>query len=229
MLDPFNEFKEQAMFAALTSSQLKRLVDNSHKLPLSKSQVLFNMGEESTHFYYLKSGRIKIARSTQQGMEKVLTIVHPGQLFAEAVMFLEHSKFPASAIALEACEVISFESRIFTTFLRESQDLSMAMFSNLTKRLHEQIIEIENLTMQNANYRLLNYIDRLLPAGDIASAQIEFPGPKATIASRLSITPETFSRALHALNEQKLIKLKGKSRHIEIPDIALFKHYLSEQ
>jgi DNA-binding Lrp family transcriptional regulator len=43
------------------------------------------------------------------------------------------------------------------------------------------------------------------------------PAPKHVIASRLSITPETLSRALKELTKQGLIKLEGAQ--IELVDV----------
>ena len=52
-----------------------------------------------------------------------------------------------------------------------------------------------------------------------ASARsISLPVSKATIASRLSITPEYFSRVLHDLEEAGLIR--RDKRDIHIPDTA---------
>ncbi len=223
---PVEDLQKLPMFESLTSDQLNNLLNHSQSYTLKKGQVLFSMGKRSNHFYYLHSGQIKISRSTRQGQEKVLTIVHPGQLFAEVVMFMDTGLFPANAEALEPSEVIGFENQIFTGFLQESPCLSMATLGNLTKKLHKQIIEIESLTMQNANYRIVNFIDTLIPSETNSPVEVELPGPKSTIASRLSITPETLSRGLHYLSEKNLINLQGTSRRIEIPDIAKFKQYL---
>ena len=190
------------VFAALTSDQLNHLLDHSRNVSLEKGQVLFRMGTLSRHFYFLKTGQMKIARNSKDGLEKVLAIVHPQQVFAEAVMFVEGNLFPATATAIEASEVIGFDNQIFVGYLRESNDLSMAMLGNLTIRLHQQIIEIDNLTMRNAHYRLLHYMETLIPPNATNTAEIELPAPKNTIASRLSIRPETLSRVLHELDTQ---------------------------
>ena len=221
------ELKKIALFEALSPEQIDNLIKHAQKLSLRKNQVLFRMGEKSNHFYYLRSGMVKIARSSPQGLEKVLTIVNPGQLFAEAAMFLQDARFPATASAIVSSDVIGFENRIFTSYLKQSDNLSLAMISNLSQRLHGQIIEIDNLTMQNANYRLLNYLNNLIPSSTSDTVTVELPGPKQTIASRLSITPETLSRALHSLNELELIKIQGRTRQITIPSVINFREYMN--
>jgi CRP-like cAMP-binding protein len=49
-------------------------------------------------------------------------------------------------------------------------------------------------------------------------ATFELPASKQVIASRLNLTPETFSRILHSLSQAGLITVKGK--RITVPDIT---------
>jgi CRP-like cAMP-binding protein len=46
---------------------------------------------------------------------------------------------------------------------------------------------------------------------------VSLPASKATIASRLSLTPEYFSRVLHELETNQLIRIDR--REIHIPDV----------
>jgi hypothetical protein len=53
-------------------------------------------------------------------------------------------------------------------------------------------------------------------ATDPTAATASLPASKATIASRLSLTPEYFSRILHELEAAGLIRIDGRA--IRIPD-----------
>ena len=53
--------------------------------------------------------------------------------------------------------------------------------------------------------------------------QVSLPVSKATIASRLSITPEYFSRVLHELEAAGLIRID--KREIHIPDVERLANY----
>lgn len=55
-----------------------------------------------------------------------------------------------------------------------------------------------------------------VPPGEVNVAVVTLPTAKATVASRLGMTPETFSRALSALAEEGLLRSEG--RHIHIND-----------
>ena len=57
-----------------------------------------------------------------------------------------------------------------------------------------------------------------LKAKDAVALNVSLPVSKATIASRLSITPEYFSRVLHELEVAGLIRID--KRDIHIPNAA---------
>ncbi|MBE9561336.1 MAG: winged helix-turn-helix domain-containing protein [Proteobacteria bacterium] len=87
----------------------------------------------------------------------------------------------------------------------------------MSQRLHMWINEIDQLTLQSATYRLINYLLYQVPDGN-NSYKIEFLIPKHVIASRLSIQPETFSRILNSLNKAELIRVDARTIYIDNVD-----------
>jgi CRP-like cAMP-binding protein len=214
------------LFAALSDQQFETLVAKSKVIQLEKSETLFRIDDKAAAFFVLIDGSIKVAIDSPQGVEKVLTIVRPLDLFAEAVMFLEKPCYPVNAIALQPSKVISFDSNLLISMLRNSPDVSLKMLSLLSARLHNHINEIETLTSQNSTSRVLNYLGSLITTKADNKATLLLEISKKNLASRLSITPETLSRVLHKLMEHNIIELDGK--HIVVPDIAKYRKYLLE-
>lgn len=211
------------VFSALNSRQIKELLSNSHHIKLSKDQTLFNMGDIAHSFYLLTNGQVKFTRNSLEGVEKVLEIVRPGYFFAESVMFLTENRYPTNCVAVKQSEVISFNNQQFVKLLHESTELSMALLANLSKRLHQKVKEIDGLTLQNATIRVVNYLTSLFPDSSANSIKIELDTPKQTIASIISVTPETFSRILKELDDNGLLEIKRES--VFIPDIKKLSEY----
>ncbi len=211
------------VFSTLKNKQRKELLDNSHHIKLSKDQTLFNMGDIAHSFYLLKKGQVKISRNSAHGMEKVLEIVRPGHLFAEAVMFLTENRYPANCVALKKSEVIGFNNQQFVNLLHESTELSMALLADLSQRLHRKVKEIDSLTLENATIRVVNYLNGLIPDHNAMSTKIRLDTPKQTIASIISVTPETFSRILKQLEDEELLEIKRDS--IFIPNVEKLTKY----
>ena len=216
--------KSLHLFSALSDEQFAHLMTFSRKFNLKKEQTLFEKGDVADYFFYLTSGQIKISRTSVKGTEKVLHIVQPGNLFAEAVAFFPSGIYPSTATTMKASVILGFDTKIFINYLHDSPQLSMDMLRNLSIKLHQHIIEIENLSIQNSTFRVLNYINSLIDDENSTSATIKLDAPKSTIASRLSVTPETFSRTLRQLNEKDIINVKGKT--IQVSDIPKFKEFI---
>jgi CRP/FNR family transcriptional regulator, dissimilatory nitrate respiration regulator len=171
----------------------------------------------------VRSGQMKLFRLSLDGVEKVIEIIQPGQTFAEAVMFMERQNYPVSAEAITASEVYSFDSRGFMQVLRESTDTCFRLMADMSMRLHMRLNEIDHLTLQNATYRMINYISQQIPEGATADIEIELNAPKSIIASRLSVQPETFSRILSNLTKEGIISVHGKN--VRILDVKKLRAY----
>ena len=198
------------LFSVLDDEQLATLLRYTRAVQLQENETLFEFGQSAERFYLLVSGQVKLFRVSEDGNEKIIEIVSPGKLFAEAVMFIQHGRYPVSATALQPSEVYSFENRAFARMLQESNGLCLKLLASLSMRLHAQINEIDNLSLQNATFRVIGYMLDLLPDPCTESAVLDLAVPKQVIASRLSITPETLSRILHTMARNDIISINGK-------------------
>jgi CRP-like cAMP-binding protein len=59
------------------------------------------------------------------------------------------------------------------------------------------------------------------------STSVELPALKQVLASRLGMTPETFSRAMRSLSAEGLISVDGSV--LQIPDVAALDAYARSQ
>lgn len=87
------------------------------------------------------------------------------------------------------------------------------MIAGLSLRLHRLISDVEAYSLRSATQRLIGYLLRSDHEHEETPGQtlVTLPASKSVIASRLSITPERFSRVLHELTEARLIEVAGRS------------------
>lgn len=199
------------LFDALSDEQFERVMKNAAVVKLAPKQALFSFRQAAERFYLVKSGQVKLFRVSADGDEKVVEIVQPGKTFAEAVMFMEKHMYPVDAEAIESTEVYSFDMNTFLDLLKDSRQTCFRLMASMSQRLHGLVEEINNLTLQNATYRLVNYLLDQLPEGAVEAPAIHLATPKSVIASRLSIQPETLSRTLARLAGQGLLEVHGSS------------------
>ena len=206
------------LFSHLDESQLQAMRESARELSLQDGQLFFQAGDPASHFYLVLEGQIKLSKLSLQGQEKVIEIIPPGETFAEALMFAEQPAYPVNATAIGKTRLLSFESAPYLKILRNSNAACFRLMADMSRRLKHLINEIELLSLQNARYRLASYLWRRWQADGAGEGAIELKIPKGVIASRLSITPETLSRTLHAFSEEKILRVDGQRVTILDPE-----------
>jgi CRP-like cAMP-binding protein len=211
------------LFSGMEPGALQRVAASARCLTFEDGERLFHFGDPAHRFYLVREGRVALSRSSPAGDEKIVDIIQPGQTFAEALMFMGSPVYPVTATALGVVQVFAFDNNTFMELLGDSNALCFRLLGNLSLRLHQLLFEIESLSLQGARSRLVNFLLSLLPEGSTSPAMVTLPAQKQVIASRLSITPETFSRLMHDLQEAGLVVIDGGT--VTVRDIKGLGHF----
>ena len=214
-LDSKPWLRRNYLFAGLDDDELNIVTGNMQEIRLDEGCLLFEHGQLAERFFMVIEGQIKLYRLSEEGDEKVIEIVRPGETFAEAVMFMSGRVFPVNASTLAKSRLLSFSNAAFMALLRNSPASCFRLMADMSQRLHKRLNEIDSLTLHNATYRLIGYLLRELPDDVLQSPEIVLTTPKHVIASQLSIKPETFSRILMRLSRDGLIVVRGNSIVLE--------------
>lgn len=206
------------MFAAVDASSLDRIAEHVTEHRLGRGEVLFRQNSPCTGFYVVVHGQMKLAVTAPNGNEKVLEIIPAHMSFGEAVMFLGRP-FPVTAEALTDSLVLGVPRDPVQDLIDSDKLFARKMLAGLSLRLHSLVKDVEGYALRSSTQRLIGYL--LREAGDESEAgpvEIDLPTSKQVLASRLSVTPETFSRILHNLGSAGLLEVDGKT--IRVPDLA---------
>lgn len=231
------------MFDGLDSAHAEYLAAQSRPTFLPAGQVLFRRGTPSTGFYIVRDGRMQLSVSNSEGMVKVVEILSPGSAFGHAVMFLREP-YPVDATALADTHLVFVPAVAVDRVLDEDSSMARIMLASMAKRLQSKIQDIAMLSLQSASQRIVAYVLGAVGAGPYdlgggreaapnagyrpgVSASVELPALKQVLASRLGMTPETFSRAIRTLTGEGLISVDGSV--LQIPDVAALNEYARGQ
>lgn len=221
----YSELNSITLFSQLTREQLDVVINQSRIIELKAGEKLFYAGENARYFYYLKQGQVRIFLESSEGNEKVIDVIHSGQMFAEAVAFLDQEPYPVSAQTLKKSTLYAIDIVAFKSVLKESIETCFRVMAALTKRLHFQLMEINNLSLHNATYRLISHLIQQVPESASGDTHFVLDYPKNVLASRLSIKPETLSRILLRMKNNQLIDIE--SNQIILKNLEKLKLYLS--
>jgi len=201
-----DDLRNAPLLSRLSDDQLERVRQRAVQRRLDEGELLFTQGDAAQRFYLVQSGQMRLFRLAADGSEKIIEIVSPGQTFAEALMFLQSPSYPVSAAALAPARLIAIDAGDFAAMLRESVDTCFVVMGALSQRLRALIGEIDDLTLHSASERVARWLLEHCPA---ERRELVLDVPKAVLASRLSIQPETFSRVTKQLARDGVIEVHG--------------------
>ncbi len=208
------------LFSNMRDEELARLASGCQLRRMERGKLVFRTGEPCQEFHVTVLGQVKLFAIAPNGTEKVIELCGPGHSFAEAVMFMD-MPYMISAQTLTDSLILTVGKAAVLGEIAANPDFSLRMLAGLARRLHGLVKEVEAYTLHSGVQRVIGYLlgDRVSES-EVASESItvSLPVSKAAIASRLSLTPEYFSRVLNELETAGLIQVD--KRDIRIPDTA---------
>lgn len=202
--------KQSHLFSGLTQENLTLLGTICRVGEYRRGEILFEQGEQSTGFYFVMSGKVKIYKLSPEGKERILHIVQAGSTFAEAAIFADGC-YPAFAEPLEKTTLVFFPKKDFLDLLHQHSQIAINIIGGLSKFLRQFVLQIEDLTFRDVPARLARY---LLEIGADEQAQVTLPFSKTQLASNLGTVSETLSRTFRKLSDEEIIRVQGKTIEI---------------
>ncbi len=204
---------QSPLFREIAPEEIGRIALACHDIHAPKGTILFQKGDPSTGFYLIVYGQVKLTFLAQSGAEKIVEIISQGQTFGEAVMFLE-KPYPVYAQTLADSLLLHVSKHAVFEEIRSNRTFALKMLAGLSIRLHGLVHDVADYSLSTSMQRLIGFLLSQDKSGTKleSGTPITFPLPagKAVIASRLNITPETFSRLLHDLSSSGLITVRGR-------------------
>ena len=207
------------LFSNMRDEELQRLATGCQLRRVERGKVIFRTGDPCHEFHVNVLGQVKLFVISPTGTEKVVELVGPGNSFAEAVMFMG-VPYVLSAQTLTDSLILSIEKDVVLREIGASPEFALRMLAGLSRRLHGLIKDVEAYALHSGVQRVIGYLlgDDNLDETENASQAItvSLPVSKAAIASRLSLTPEYFSRVLNELETAGLIHVDKRDIHISV-------------
>lgn len=209
------------LFNEMQDAELDRLAEGCIVRRAARSEMLFRVGEPCDEFHVVISGQVKLFALAPNGQEKVIELISPGQPFAEALMFTGRP-YIVNAQALVESLILTVKKQAVLREIENDHRFALRMLAGISKRMHGLIHDVESYSLRSGMQRVIGYLlheetpEMPCEITETGQRTVTLPVSKATLASRLSLTPEYFSRVLHELINEGLIEVE--KRHIRISD-----------
>jgi CRP-like cAMP-binding protein len=207
------------LFSDLKRPELERLALGCQLRRFARGEAVFRVGEPCEEFHVTVTGQVKLFAVSPSGQEKVIELVGPGGSFAEALMFTGRP-YIINAQALSDSLLLSVKKHAVVSEIEGDARFAMRMLAGISRRLHGLVHDVQSYTLHSGTQRVIGYLlrDQSSEERDRSEAvTVSLPVSKATVASRLSLTPEYFSRVLHELEQAQLIEVDKRDIRIVDP------------
>ena len=197
-----NRLKTIDMFSKIDEDTLDKIYDITTVDKYEENSIVFYEGDSSKYLHCLLKGVVKLYKTTSNDKEIILKYFHPNELIAEVASF-ENIPYPATALAHSNVELLKIDFEKFKQIMYNNPELSFAIQISLIKKIKTLETVISRHIILDAKERVIEYI--------YDYTEDFFKLKNVEIAKILNLTPETLSRVLRTLKDEKYIDMKLKS------------------
>ena len=209
------QLRRHPLFADVPEHVLNDLVSGAFGERREPGEYFFREGDPARHYLLVAQGRVDMVRVGIEGQERVAKFFGPGELVAEAAMFMSHGRYPMSARAADAAAVLCLPRERLRAACLEHSPLALRLLEALSGRLFGTVNEVSSFALAAAPQRLAAYL--LAQKGEQATLRLELPLATHQLAGHLGIRPETLSRIFTQWVQEGHVA--GRGRVWELRDI----------
>lgn len=204
------------IFSDLPPDTLEKIVEVGSKRKYEKENLILMEEEAGSALFVIISGKVKIARTSNDGREVILSILSESDFFGEMAI-LDGQTRSATVVALENSELFIIQRDQFLELLKKHPEISIALLYELSKRLRAADLKIKSLTLKDAEGKVATVILQIADEqGKIKQGivEIEKLPLQQDLANMAGTSRETISRTLHSFVKKGLIELEGNKLRI---------------
>jgi CRP-like cAMP-binding protein len=204
--------KDNSIFSDLTREQLESFKDVVKTSFHKKKEVIFIKDDSCHGFYVLKSGRVKLLRSSKDGKEHIIKILQPGELLGMEI-FYEGKRHSNTAIAMDDCELCYIGKENFFRILEKESSITKKVIVALSSELNQAYEKIGRMGLMNARAKMAHLLSTLASEYGISEdgrIRLNLTLSRMEIAELLGITQETSIRLLKTFKDEGIIEIKRK-------------------
>ncbi|MDA3844387.1 MAG: Crp/Fnr family transcriptional regulator [Candidatus Kapabacteria bacterium] len=126
----------------------------------AKNEIIYLSDESSDNIYFLKNGRIKISKYSDDGKELVLAMLGPGEIFGESVLSGGDQR-EEDAEAMEDAVICSIDHHKFTELMVRNPELNLKIIKFIGFKLKKVQSKLEQLIFKNYEERIRYFIQEM--------------------------------------------------------------------
>jgi CRP/FNR family transcriptional regulator, cyclic AMP receptor protein len=196
------------VLSELPETLLSEIFKDAVACDLREGEVLFRAGDAGDGCYRIQSGLVKIVVASQQGEERIISLLGPDAIVGELSM-IDGMPRSASVVAIADCS-LSFVSR--TTFQKYTEahpELTSYLVRTLARRLRETDDALAAATFLSVKARLalalLNLADYIGKDNGDGRIELRHKIGQGDLAAMAGVARENVSRTMSEWRRREIV------------------------
>jgi CRP-like cAMP-binding protein len=198
-----------ALFKSLPPAVISELAASAKALAPRRGAQIYRRDERCAGVYIVMSGRVMLSVSQPPDANKVTGLIGPGGHFGLAATLLGAPQ-ALSAETLADSTLLMIPRTALLDCAADTPALGLQIAIALSHELAALTDDIEAASLRSGRQRVAGYLLEIAGTNGAQARPFALPAKKSIIASRLSLTPEYFSRMLHELIVTGSILVEGR-------------------
>jgi len=176
-----------------------------------RDAVIYEDGSMGDYMYIISEGQVKITKMSEDGREKILEILGPGNFHGEMAL-LDRAPRSASAKTITPCVLLALSRADFLGLLKQNHEVTLELIRVLARRLRETDEQIKGLLFERVEGRTRRLLARLAkePVPGREDRIATSPITHQQLADLVGTSRETITRVVKELKDEGWLEQEGK-------------------
>jgi CRP/FNR family transcriptional regulator len=212
--------------SALKQEELSSISDHAWIMNIPKNEILFLESDPVKFIFVVKSGRIKLFKTSMKGKELVINSLSAKEYFCCAPIYGD-GKYPVNAMAVEDSTLVVIPAVEFKDMINASvSEMGMKIIAGLCSRIKYLSNIIENISFKDVEQRVIMALLQLTKEKSGENNIVSLAISHHDIASMTGSVREVVSRTMSRLKKEGII-VDSNNKGFRIDKERLL-HYISK-
>jgi CRP-like cAMP-binding protein len=204
--------KKCPLFDKIEDEYLSRMLTclGGRVMSFDKKYTVFAEGTRAKYIGILLSGSLHVIQVDYYGNRNILSVIKPGEVFAEAFACAETESLPVTVIADEPSEVMLIDSSHILHTCSNNCGFHQQLIYNLMKDLAAKTImfhqRIEITSKRTTREKLLSYLNT--QSKRVGNTEFDIPFDRQELADYLEVDRSGLSAEISKLRREGIIECR---------------------
>ena len=203
-------------FSDFSEKDIDRICDDGITRTYKRNCFLFNEGDESDAIYFIRSGRIKVFVTDENGKEKILRYQGEGEYFGELALIDKGARSASVETTMES-RITAVQRTRFMQSLRSEETLATKFIRALAQRVRLLTEDVKNLALQDSYARTRDLLYKLATQQSDGTFLIAAAPTQREMAEMIGLSREMVTRHISDLKKAGYIAGAGQRYVIKKP------------